>query len=213
MKRVHEGLLFPSAAVRPKPLPGSRKVYVQGPLGMRVPFREIALTPTRGVGGAEGNVEINPSLRVYDSSGPYTDPDASIDLFQGLPELRRPWILSRGDYDRGAPRRVNAPGLALTRPREVLRGRGNVTQMHFARRGEATPEMEFIAIRENLPVELVMSEVARGRAIIPANVNHPESEPMIIGRRFLVKINANIGNSAVGSSIEEEVDKMTWAIR
>jgi phosphomethylpyrimidine synthase len=198
------------AAVRREPLPGSRKVYVSGPGDIRVPFREIALTPTRGL---RSEAEMNPPLRVYDTSGPYTDPAADIDLDRGLPELRRPWIVSRAEYDRSAPRRVNAPGLALRRPREVLRGRGNVTQMHFARRGEATPEMEFIAIRENLPVELVMSEVARGRAIIPANVNHPESEPMIIGRRFLVKINANIGNSAVGSSIEEEVEKMTWAIR
>jgi phosphomethylpyrimidine synthase len=198
------------AAVRREPLPGSRKIYVSGPRDIRVPFREIALTPTRGL---RGEAEMNPPLRVYDTSGPYTDPEADIDLDRGLPELRRPWILARAEYDRSAPRRVNAPGLALTRPREVLRGRGNVTQMHFARRGEATPEMEFIAIRENLPVEQILSEVARGRAIIPANVNHPESEPMIIGRRFLVKINANIGNSAVGSSIEEEVEKMTWAIR
>ncbi len=198
------------AAARREPLPGSRKVYVSGPHGMRVPFREIALTPTRGL---RGDAEMHAPLRVYDTSGPYTDPAANVDLYRGLPELRLPWILDRGDYERAAPRRVNAPGLALTRPREVLRGRGNVTQMHFARRGEATPEMEFIAIRENLPVALVMSEVARGRAIIPANVNHPESEPMIIGRRFLVKINANIGNSAVGSSIEEEVEKMTWATR
>jgi phosphomethylpyrimidine synthase len=198
------------AAVRREPLPGSRKVYVSGPGGIRVPFREIALSPTRGL---RGEAEMNPPLRVYDTSGPYTDPDADIDLDAGLPELRRPWILARAEYERSAPRRVNAPGLGLTRPREVLRGRGNVTQMHFARRGEATPEMEFIAIRENLPVEEVVSEIARGRAIIPANVNHPESEPMIIGRKFLVKINANIGNSAVGSSIDEEVEKMTWAIR
>ena len=198
------------AAVRREPLPGSRKVYVSGPGAIRVPFREIALTPTRGW---RGDTEMNPPVRLYDTSGPYTDPVADIDLNRGLPELRRPWILARAEYERSAPRRVNAPGLALTRPREVLRGKGNVTQMHFARRGEATPEMEFIAIRENVPVEDVVSEVARGRAIIPANVNHPESEPMIIGRRFLVKINANIGNSAVGSSIEEEVEKMTWAIR
>ncbi|HKD17950.1 MAG TPA: phosphomethylpyrimidine synthase ThiC [Thermoanaerobaculia bacterium] len=198
------------AAVRREPLPGSRKVFVSGPGGIRVPFREIALTPTRGL---RGEAEMNPPLRVYDTSGPYTDSAADIDLERGLPELRRPWILARAEYERSAPRRVNAPGLALTRPREVLRGRGNVTQMHFARRGEATPEMEFIAVRENVPIEDVLSEVARGRAIIPANVNHPESEPMIIGRRFLVKINANIGNSAVGSSIEEEVEKMTWAIR
>ena len=193
MSRVQEAL--PSAAVSPQPLPGSRKAYVEGPLGMRVPFREIALSPTRGAGGES---EINPPLRVYDTSGPYTDPDVTgLDLFQGLPELRRPWILARGEYDRGAPRRVNAPGLALTRAREALRGLGNVTQMHYARRGIVTPEMEFAAIREGCSPELVRSEIARGRAILPANVNHPESEPMVIGRRFLVKINANIGNSAV----------------
>ena len=209
MSRVHEALP-PAEVLRPSPLPGSRKIYVPGPLGMRVPFREIALTPTRG---AKGEAEINPPFRVYDTSGPYTDPEASIDLCAGLPELRRPWILARGDYERGAPRRVNAPALALTRPREVLRGRGNVTQMHFARRGVVTPEMEFVAIRERCSPELVRSEIARGRAILPANINHPEAEPMAIGRRFLVKINANIGNSAVGSSIEEEVEKMTWATR
>ncbi len=199
-----------NAAASREPLPGSRKVYVAGPHGMRVPFREIALSPTRGM---RGETEIHPPFRAYDTSGPYTDPAAEIDLYRGLPELRRPWILARGQYDRSAPRRRNAPGLALTRPREVLRSRGNATQMHYARRGVVTPEMEFIAIRENVPAELVRSEVARGRAIIPANINHPESEPMIIGRKFLVKINANIGNSAVTSSIEEEVEKMTWAIR
>src|SRR5215472_9524326 len=112
------------AAVRREPLPGSRKVYVSGRGGIRVPFREIALTPTRGL---RGEAEMNPPMRVYDTSGPYTDPAADIDLDRGLPELRRPWILDRADYDRSAPRRVNAPGLALTRPREVLRGRGNVT--------------------------------------------------------------------------------------
>ena len=202
---------LPSNAVANRePLPGSRKVYVAGPHGMRVPFREIALQPTRGL---RGDIELNAPFRVYDTSGPYTDPAVEIDLDRGLPELRRPWILARGEYDRSTPVRPSAPGLALARPREVLRGRGNVTQMHYARKGVVTPEMEYIAIRENLPVELVRSEVARGRAIIPANINHPESEPMIIGRPFLVKINANIGNSAVGSSIDEEVEKMTWATR
>ncbi len=202
---------LPSNAVANRePLPGSRKVYVAGPHGMRVPFREIALQPTRGMRGGE---ERNAPMRVYDTSGPYTDPMAAIDLDRGLPELRRPWILARGEYDRSKPVRPSAPGLGMARPREVLRGRGNVTQMHYARKGMVTPEMEYIAIRESLPVDLVASEVARGRAIIPANINHPESEPMIIGRRFLVKINANIGNSAVGSSIEEEVEKMTWATR
>ncbi len=202
---------LPSNAVANRePLPGSRKVYVDGPHGLRVPFREIALTPTRGM---RGDREIHPPFRAYDTSGPYTDPAIEIDLARGLPELRRPWILSRGEYGRSSPRRPGAPGLALARSREVLRGRGNVTQMHYARKGVVTPEMEFIAVRENMPVELVRGEVARGRAIIPANINHPESEPMIIGRKFLVKINANIGNSAIGSSIEEEVEKMTWAIR
>jgi phosphomethylpyrimidine synthase len=183
------------------PLPGSRKVYVNGPDGVRVPFREIALQPTRTATGA---VELNAPLRVYDTSGPYTDPEATIDLHAGLPELRRPWILARAEYDVSDPVRPNAPHLALTHPRKVLRGRGNVTQMHFARRGIVTPEMEFVAVRENVEPELVRSE---------ANVNHPESEPMVIGRNFLVKINANIGNSAVTSSIEEEVEKMTWATR
>ena len=183
-----------------EPLPGSRKMYVNGPDGIRVPFREIALSR-------------NPPFRVYDTSGPYTDPDVTIDLRQGLPELRRPWIAARGGEARTDPVRKNSPGLELQRPRQVLRGRGNVTQMHYARKGVVTPEMEFVAIRENLPAEFVRSEVARGRAIIPANINHPESEPMAIGRGFLVKINANIGNSVVTSSIEEEVEKMTWAIR
>ncbi len=192
------------------PLPGSKKVYVSGPGGMRVPFREIALHPTKGI---RGETEIHPPFRVYDTSGPYTDPEAAIDLRQGLPELRRPWILARGEYDASDPVRTNAPELAMSRPRRVLRGRGSVTQMHYARKGEITPEMEYVAVRENVAPELVRSEVARGRAIIPANVNHPESEPMIIGRRFLVKINANIGNSAVTSSIEEEVEKMTWSAR
>ncbi|HMF08470.1 MAG TPA: phosphomethylpyrimidine synthase ThiC, partial [Thermoanaerobaculia bacterium] len=192
------------------PLPGSRKVYVGGPGGMRVPFREIGLSPTRG---ARGEVEINPPLRVYDTSGPYTDPDVAIDLHQGLVELRRPWILARASYEETEPVRPGAPDLALTRPRRVLRCRGNATQMHFARRGDITSEMEFVALRENMRPDFVRDEVARGRAIIPANVNHPESEPMAIGKNFLVKINANIGNSAVTSSIEEEVEKMTWAIR
>jgi phosphomethylpyrimidine synthase len=209
MSSRHE-VLPSNALAHREPLPGSRKVYVSGPRGMRVPFREITLHPTRGM---RGETEINPPFRVYDTSGPYTDPGAEIDLSSGLPELRRPWILARGASERVGPRRLSAPELALTRPREVLRGRGNVTQMHYAKKGEITAEMEFIAIRESLPVELVRDEVARGRAIIPANINHPESEPMIIGRKFLVKINANIGNSAVGSSIEEEVEKMTWATR
>ncbi len=193
-----------------EPLPGSRKVYVPGPGGTSVPFREIALHSTKGI---RGEVELNPPLRVYDTSGPYTDREARIDVTQGLPELRRPWILARGAYDETEPRRASRPELALTRPRRVLSCRGNATQMHWAKKGVVTPEMEFAAIRENVEAELVRSEIARGRAILPANVNHPESEPMVIGRNFLVKINANIGNSAVTSSIEEEVEKMTWAIR
>src|SRR5512132_1420650 len=193
-----------------EPLPGSRKVYVPGPQGSRVPFREIALHPTRGM---RGEVEINAPLRVYDTSGPYTDPDVEIDLHRGLPELRRPWILARGEHDETEPRRPSASGLALTRPRTALRSRGIATQMYWARRGVVTPEMEFAAIREDVSPEVVREEIARGRAILPANVNHPESEPMVIGRRFLVKINANIGNSAVTSSIEEEVEKMTWSAR
>src|SRR5262249_25282081 len=181
-----------------------------GPGGMRVPFREIALSPSRA---ADGEREIHPPLRVYDTSGPYTDPDIEIDLTRGLPELRRDWILSRGPYEESAPRRANSPGLALTTPRRVFRSPGNATEMHFARKGVVAPEMEFVAIRENVLPDFVRSEVARGRAIIPANINHPESEPVAIGRNFLVKINANIGNSAVGSDISEEVEKMTWAIR
>jgi phosphomethylpyrimidine synthase len=191
-------------------LPGSRKVYAGGPHGMRVPFREITLSPTKGM---RGETELNPPFRVYDTSGPYTDPEVPIDLWKGLPELRRPWIAERGELDRSDPVRTNRPGLELLRPRTVLRGRGNSTQMHYARKGVVTPEMEYVAIRENVSPEFVRSEVARGRAIIPANINHPESEPMAIGRNFLVKINANIGNSVVTSSIEEEVEKMTWAIR
>jgi phosphomethylpyrimidine synthase len=202
---------LPSSSIANRdPLPGSRKVYVAGPDGMRVPFREIALSPTKGM---RGQTELNAPFRVYDTSGPYTDPEAAIDLHRGLPELRRPWILARGEYDATEPIRRNRPGLELMRSRQVLRGRGNVTQMHHARRGVVTPEMEFVAIRENLPARFVRDEVARGRAIIPANINHPESEPMAIGRNLSVKINANIGNSAVTSSIEEEVEKMTWSIR
>jgi phosphomethylpyrimidine synthase len=195
-------------------MPTSRKVYVTGPRpDIRVPMREIALS-----GG-------NPPLRLYDTSGPYTDPEAPVDVKQGLPPLRRAWILGRGDVEalaeptsRYRRQREGDPALGGVRfpsARRPLRARAGrrVTQMHYARRGEITPEMEFIALREGVAPDTVRDEVARGRAIIPANVNHPESEPMIIGRRFLVKINANIGNSAVASSIEEEVEKMTWAIR
>jgi phosphomethylpyrimidine synthase len=197
------------------PFPGSRKVYVQGRNGMRVPMREICLNPTTL---NEGKSEGNAPLRVYDTSGPYTDSTAPIDLRRGLPELRNSWIVERGEYSVSEPsyRPVQGhsdPDAPLPKRRRVLRGHGNVTQMHYARKGIITPEMEFVALRENLNPEFVRGEVARGRAIIPANINHPESEPMAIGRNFLVKINANIGNSVVSSSIEEEVEKMAWAIR
>jgi phosphomethylpyrimidine synthase len=161
----------------------SKKVYVDG-----VPMREVTLSGE------------NPPLRLYDTSGPYTDPAYQVDLKLGLPPFRREWILARGDV---TPSRI---GLRARSGRRV-------TQMHYARRGDVTREMQFVAVREGVDPEHVRSEIARGRAIIPANVNHPESEPMIIGRNFLVKINANLGNSAVTSSIEEEVEKMTWAIR
>jgi phosphomethylpyrimidine synthase len=192
----------------------SRKVYVSGRRAdVRVPVREITLS------GGE------PPLRLYDTSGPYTDPDAFLDLKQGLPSLRLPWILGRGDvielpgpssvYRRereGDPALGGIRFASVRRPLRATPGR-RVTQMHYARRGEVTPEMEFVALREGMAPEFVRDEIARGRAILPANVNHPETEPMIIGRGFLVKINANIGNSAVASSIEEEVEKMTWATR
>jgi phosphomethylpyrimidine synthase len=176
----------PTPAVRPAPLPSYReafpnstKVYLEGPRGVRVPMREIALS------GGE------PPLQVYDTSGPQ-----DVDLRRGLPPLREAWIRGRDVAPSGG---------------RMLRGRSCVTQLHYARRGEITPEMEFVALREGLPAELVRSEVARGRAIIPANINHPELEPMVIGRAFHVKINANIGNSAVSSSIDEEVEKLRWA--
>ena len=246
-----------------QPLPNSRKIHVEGSTpDIRVPMREIAQadTPT-GFGG-----EKNPPIYVYDCSGPYTDPTAKIDIRQGLPALRTGWIDARGDTEvldglsseYGRQQAAN-PALAAMRfpglhrnPRRAKAG-ANVTQMHYARRGIVTPEMEFIAIRENnnraaylealkasgpqgeklaalmarqhpgqnfgaslqneITPEFVRDEVARGRAIIPNNINHPETEPMVIGRNFLVKINANIGNSALGSSIQEEVEKMTWAIR
>jgi len=251
-----------AAAVQP--FPNSRKIYVTGSRSdIRVPMREIHQAPTPLPGGG---FEPNPPIFVYDTSGPYTDPDARIDIRQGLPPLRAGWIEARGDtellphptsqYGQArladpATEPLRFPGLKRT-PRRAKPG-CNVTQMHYARRGIITPEMEFVAIRENLnrqaylealraagprgqklaerltrqhqgqrfgahipetiTPEFVRQEVAAGRAIIPANINHPESEPMIIGRNFLVKINANIGNSALGSSIQEEVEKMTWAIR
>src|ERR687895_320530 len=197
--------------------PASNKVYIQGSRpDVRVPFREIMLTSTSGRFGQEEN----PPLRVYDTSGLYTDKSVGLELQQGLPPLRQNWILERGDVEEYPGHSVatannnrgqSFPGLK----RQPLRARPGqaVTQLHYARRGMITPEMEFIAIREGVDPELVRQEVARGRAIIPANINHPESEPMIIGRNFLVKINANIGNSAVTSSMAEEVDKMVWSIR
>jgi phosphomethylpyrimidine synthase len=231
------------------PLPNSRKIYVSGSRAdLRVPMREIsqAVTPD-SMGG-----EINAPIYVYDCSGPYTDPAVKIDIRSGLAALRENWIIERGDTE-ALPKltssygqqRLDDPELAGMRfnlsraPRRAKPGK-NVTQMHYARAGIITPEMEYIAIRENqknddmsammlrqhpgenfgtlappkkITPEFVREEVAAGRAVITANINHPEIEPMIIGRRFLVKINANIGNSALGSSIQEEVEKMTWAIR
>jgi len=213
----------PETGVTTAGFPSSRKVYVHGSRqDVRVPMREIELTPTSGSYG----VEENPPVRVYDTSGPYTDPAAATDIRKGLTALRRPWILERGDVEEIEGRRIDPrddglhagdpranlevfPGLRRS-PLRAKPGRA-VTQLYYARQGTITPEMEFIAIREGVEPEVVRSEVARGRAIIPANVNHPESEPMIIGRNFLVKINANIGNSAVASSIDEEVEKMAWA--
>jgi phosphomethylpyrimidine synthase len=238
------------AGITRGPLPASRKEYVRGTLHpeVRIPLRVIDQTPTRTGHGAEAVETPNPSIRVYDTSGPYTDPAARIDLRAGLEPMRRGWTLARGDVEE-LPRLSSAtarlheedPRLAglrfpgKRRPLVARPGR-NVTQMHYARRGEITPEMEAVALRENLRAEagarpaqrgqsfgaalpaevtpeFVRQEVARGRAIIPANVNHPELEPMAIGRNFLVKINANIGNSAVTSSLEEEVEKLVWAIR
>ena len=241
-----------------QPLPNSRKVYVGN---LKVPMREVSQSDTPGMFGGEKN----PPVYVYDCSGPYTDPAAKIDIRKGLPALREPWILERKDSELlqgpssafGRERLVDAKLAELRfdlhrKPRRAKAGM-NVSQMHYARKGVITPDMEFIAVRENLQreqyieslkaggktggkmlemmlkqhqgesfgasipelitPEFVRSEVARGRALIPAHINHPESEPMIIGRNFLVKINANIGNSAVSSGIGEEVEKMTWSIR
>ncbi|MBN2319747.1 MAG: phosphomethylpyrimidine synthase ThiC [Acidobacteria bacterium] len=198
-----------------KPFPGSKKVYVDGSRGIRVPMREIQLHPTED---SSGKMQDNVPIRVYDTSGPYTDSNVNIDLNRGLPELRKSWILERGSYDTREPsyRPVaghSDPDIAVPAKRNVLQGHGSVTQMHYAKKGIVTPEMEFVALRENLDPDFVRNEVACGRAIIPANINHPELEPMAIGRNFLVKVNANIGNSVVRSSIEEEIEKMTWAIR
>ena len=252
MSAVPAEFLSRTARVDPdsvQPFPSSKKVYRTGSRpDLNVPFREIALAETRSSQGAERN----DAVYVYDTSGPYTDPDARIDVRRGLPPLRAGWIEERGDTEplggvsseygrqrQGDPKLAPLRFAHLRVPRRARPG-ANVTQMHYARRGVVTPEMEFIAIRENcmrdayraevrghrhpgmgfgasLPEEVtpefVRDEVAAGRAIIPSNVNHPESEPMIIGRNFLVKVNANIGNSAVTSSIGEEVEKMTWATR
>jgi len=247
--------------------PNSTRVYVEGNSDIRVPMREVHLNVTRGM---NGSIELNPPVRIYDSSGPWGDPEASCSVHDGLPALRREWIISRGDVEEYEGRDVAPqddgyltegareyallknksrlepfPG-ARRRPLRAKPGQA-VSQIHYAKRGIVTPEMEFIAIRENMgrafafessknadrssmsfqhpgqsfgaklpshiTADFVREEVARGRAIIPANINHPESEPMIIGRNFLVKINANIGNSAVASSIEEEVEKMRWSIK
>jgi phosphomethylpyrimidine synthase len=205
---------------------GSKKVYVEGSRpDIKVPMREIELSPTTGTFGEEENQPV----RVYDTSGPYTDANYLVDITKGLPSLRSTWIHERGDVEEYEGREIKAedngyrdekdpranhnvfPGLKR-KPLRAKKGR-NVTQLHYAKKGIITPEMEFIALRENMKPEFVREEVARGRAIIPSNINHPEAEPMIIGRNFHVKINANIGNSAVSSSIEEEVEKMTWATR
>lgn len=203
--------------------PGSHKVYVEGSRpDIQVPMREITLSRTSGTAGEAENAPV----RVYDTSGPYTNDEAYSDIRKGLTPHRLQWIAERGDAESYEGRAVKPedngnltekpaaevfPGLQR-RPLRAREG-GNVSQLHYARRGLITPEMEFIAIRENVTPEFVRDEVASGRAIIPANINHPESEPMIIGRNFLVKINANIGNSAVSSSIDEEVEKMRWATR
>lgn len=205
---------------------GSKKVYVEGSRpDILVPMREIALSPTTGSFGEEENKPV----RVYDTSGPYTDPAYKVDITKGLPALRSAWIKERGDVEEYEGRiikpedngfrkaddpRMNEnvfPNLSR-KPLRAKKGK-NVTQLHYARKGIITPEMEFVAIRENMDPEFVRSEIAAGRAILPSNINHPEAEPMIIGRNFHVKINANIGNSAVSSSIAEEVEKMTWATR
>ena len=197
--------------------PASEKVYKEGSSpSVRVPFRQITLNPTTGRFGQEENSPMS----IYDTSGPYSDNGATLDLAQGLPALRRDWVLGRGGVEEYEGHPITVTGKTRAQPypalrRNVLRAKNGqaVTQMHYARKGVVTPEMEFIGLREGIDPEYVREEVARGRAIIPANINHPESEPMIIGRNFLVKVNANIGNSAITSSIEQEVEKMLWATR
>ncbi|MCK6256121.1 phosphomethylpyrimidine synthase ThiC [Fictibacillus sp. KIGAM418] len=199
--------------------PNSSKVYKTGSRpDVRVPMRRVSLSETRKAGGAEEN----PPVVLYDTSGPYTDPAYEADVKKGLPLLRKKWVKDRDDTEQYEGRSVKPEDNGyrkqfqesyVFRPFKPMRAKssGNVTQMHYAKKGIITPEMEFIAIREGLEADFVRSEVASGRAIIPANINHLELEPMIIGKNFHVKINANIGNSAVTSSIEEEVEKMTWA--
>jgi len=247
-----------AATLTTAPFPASRKIHVSGAHpGVRVPMREISLSPTKSMNG--GAPTPNEPITIYDTSGPYTDPSVTIDARAGLAPLRRQWVLDRADVEElpdvssqyGRMRKADSKldELRFQHIRKPLRAKSgqNVTQIHYARKGIVTPEMEFIAIRENqsrevarelasrnghgggiaqhpgqawganipkvITPEFVREEVARGRAIIPANINHPETEPMIIGRNFLVKINSNIGNSAVASSIEEEVEKMIWSIR
>jgi phosphomethylpyrimidine synthase len=242
----------PSSTLTTEPFPASHKVYVTGSHpSIRVPMREITLTPTQGPNGATPTP--NPPVTVYDPSGPYTDTDVLINVRQGLHPLRREWVFGRNDVEelpevssmygrkRSTDSSLDAIRFALSRKPLRARSGMNVTQMHYAHKGIVTPEMEYIAIRENqtrddqeaslrkngqaqgvvqhpgqawgaaipsrITPEFVRDEVARGRAIIPSNINHPEVEPMIIGRNFLVKINANIGNSAVTSSIEEEIGR------
>ncbi len=207
-----------------EPLAGSEKIYKPGIIhqDIQVPFRKITLSDTTDY---KGKVTPNDPIFVYDTSGPYTDKNVKVDIAQGLSQLRLPWILKRDDveylpestseYRRERENDLDVATIRFPSVRKPLRAKkgSNVTQMHYAKRGIITPEMEYIAIRENCSPEFVRDEVARGRAIIPSNINHPENEPMIIGRNFLVKINANIGNSAISSSIAEEVEKMTWSIR
>ncbi|MBS1174454.1 MAG: thiC [Burkholderiaceae bacterium] len=240
-------------ALSTDPFPSSQKIYVTGTRpDIRVPMREVQLSPTTHA--LTGTVEQNIAVGIYDCSGPYTDPNVAIDVQKGLPSLRHSWLDERADteylieksslYSQERARDINSQFLRMHtahQPRKAKTGR-NVTQMHYARQGIITPEMEFVAIRENMgreqwqaqnatlqqqhagqsfganipkiiTPEFVRDEIARGRAIIPANINHPELEPMIIGRNFLVKVNANIGNSALHSSIEEEVEKMVWSTR
>jgi len=221
--------LTPTNSISQDPFPGSKKVYIKGIMhNVNVAMREISLGNTHL---ANGMVEHNAPVTVYDTSGPYTDPNIQIDVKQGIPRLREQWILEREDsvelngissaYGKKRLTDTKLDSLRFEHLKKPLKARpgANVSQMHYAKRGIITPEMEYIAIRENqrtedqISPEFVRKEVAEGRAIIPCNINHPESEPMIIGRNFLVKINANIGNSAVTSSIEEEVEKAVWACR